>query len=118
MTVRPPVPARPRLGTRLAYWLQRLLRPPAGARWLSARIEASGLARRLFTGGERQGKEGLFGCRMCGQCALPVTGYVAIKVLGPQAPGTVVAMGGAGGIQRYVYAAMPALKRARKRQVW
>ena len=25
---------------------------------------------------EREAKEKLFGCRMCGQCALPVTGYV------------------------------------------
>jgi len=30
----------------------------------------------LFTGAERQTKQELFGCRMCGQCALPVTGYV------------------------------------------
>ncbi len=30
----------------------------------------------LFTGAERQTKQDLFGCRMCGQCALPVTGYV------------------------------------------
>jgi hypothetical protein len=76
VTVRPPVPARPRLGTRLAYRLQRVLRPRVGARRLSARIEASGLARRPFTWAERVTKESLFGCRMCGQCALPVTGYV------------------------------------------
>ncbi len=76
MTTRPPIPARPRLGARLAYRLQRALRPRPGLRWLSARIEASGLARRLFTGAERQAKETLFGCWMCGQCALPVTGYV------------------------------------------
>ena len=56
--------------------MQRVLKPHAGFRWLSARIEASGIARRLFTVGERQAKAGLFGCRMCGQCALPVTGYV------------------------------------------
>jgi len=76
LTARPPVPAHPRLGARLAYWLQRVLRPRFGVRWLSARIEASGLARPLFTGAERVTKESLFGCRMCGQCALPVTGYV------------------------------------------
>jgi hypothetical protein len=76
MTTRPPIPFRPRLSARAAYRLQRVLRPNAGYRWLSARIEASGLARKLFTGGERQGKAALFGCRMCGQCALPVTGYV------------------------------------------
>ena len=76
MTARPPIPAHPRLGVRLAYILQRVLRPRFGVHWLSARIEASGLARTLFTGAERQSKEILFGCRMCGQCALPVTGYV------------------------------------------
>src|SRR5215469_7313454 len=47
---------------------------------------------------------------------LPVTRGVAIKVPGPQATGAMVAMRGAGSIQRYVYAAMSALKRARKRQ--
>ncbi len=76
MTTRPPVPAHPRLGPRLAYRLQRALRPRTALRWLSARIEASGPARALFTGAERQAKQELFGCRMCGQCALPVTGYV------------------------------------------
>jgi hypothetical protein len=29
----------------------------------------------LFTAAERGVKQELFGCRMCGQCALPVTGY-------------------------------------------
>jgi hypothetical protein len=48
---------------------------------------------------------------------LPVTGDIAIKVPGPQAAGTVVAVRCAGGVQRDVYAAMPALERARKRQV-
>ena len=76
MTTRLPVPAHPRLGTRLAYRLQRALRPRPGLSWLSARIEASGLGRPLFTAVERQAKETLFGCRMCGQCALPATGYV------------------------------------------
>ena len=71
-----PHPVRPRLGARAAYRLQRLLAPGAGYRWLSARIERSGVAARLFTAGERAAKVTLFGCRMCGQCALPVTGYV------------------------------------------
>ena len=65
----------PRLGTRLAYRLQRALRPRPGWRWLSARIEASGVARPLFTETERLTKQTLFGCRMCGQCTLPSTGY-------------------------------------------
>ena len=30
---------------------------------------------RVFTAIERRSKKELFGCRMCGQCALPVTGY-------------------------------------------
>lgn len=76
MTAASPVPVHPRLGVRMAYRLQRVLRPNAGYRWLSVRIEASKTARALFTGAERQSKADLFGCRMCGQCALPVTGYV------------------------------------------
>jgi Methylene-tetrahydrofolate reductase C terminal len=76
VTARPPMPAHPHLGVRVAYRLQRVLRPNAGLRWLSARIEASGPARAAFTGAEQLVKEPLFGCRMCGQCALPVTGYV------------------------------------------
>jgi len=76
VTARPPIPARAHLGVRMAYRLQRALRPNAAWRWLSARIEASGPARAAFTGAERLVKQDLFGCRMCGQCALPVTGYV------------------------------------------
>ena len=38
-------------------------------------MERSPRALRLFTATERRGKEALFGCRMCGQCALPATGY-------------------------------------------
>jgi len=75
MTAASPVPVHPRLGVRVAYRLQQVLRPNVGYRWLSARIEASGPTRTLFTGAEREAKEKLFGCRMCGQCTLPVTGY-------------------------------------------
>jgi len=53
-----------------------MLAPNAGYRWLSSRIEGSAVAVRLFTAGERTTKGTLFGCRMCGQCALPATGYV------------------------------------------
>jgi hypothetical protein len=52
-----------------------------------------------------------------GAASLPVTGDIAIKVPGPQAAGTVVAVRCAGGVQRDVYGAMSTLKRARKRQV-
>ena len=76
VTARPPIPAHPHLGVRVAYRLQRALRPNAGWRWFGTRIEASGPARAAFTGAERLVKQDLFGCRMCGQCALPVTGYV------------------------------------------
>jgi hypothetical protein len=53
-----------------------------------------------------------------GALSLPVTGDVAIKMPGPEAAGTVVAVRRAGGVQRDVYAAVSALERARKRQVW
>ena len=53
-----------------------------------------------------------------GAASLPVTRDVAVKVPGPQAARTMVAVGRAGGVERDVYAAMSALKRARKRQVW
>jgi hypothetical protein len=73
---REPVPKRPRLGARTAYRLQPVLRPNAGYRRLGAAIEATAWVRALFTRAERASKGALFGCRMCGQCALPVTGYV------------------------------------------
>jgi hypothetical protein len=42
---------------------------------VAAWLERSPRALRVFTAAERRGKETLFGCRMCGQCALPATGY-------------------------------------------
>ncbi len=69
------VPCRPRLSARLAYLIQRAVMPNAVNRRAGALIERSPAARRLFTATERASKEQLFGCRMCGQCALPVTGY-------------------------------------------
>jgi hypothetical protein len=44
-------------------------------RWLAAFIEHHPRAEGWFTAGERAAKEQLFGCRMCGQCTLPATGY-------------------------------------------
>src|ERR1700722_7448610 len=76
MTAASPVPVHPRLGARTAYRLQQVLRPNPAYRWLAARIEAQRPARALCTSAERQTKQELFGCRMCGQCALPATGYV------------------------------------------
>jgi Methylene-tetrahydrofolate reductase C terminal len=52
-----PPPVRPRLPAGLLYRIQRVLAPNA------------------FTAAEKTVKDGIFGCRMCGQCALPVTGY-------------------------------------------
>jgi hypothetical protein len=69
------VPARPGLSARLAYAAQRVLRPHPANRALGALVERVPAARRLFTAAERRSKERLFGCRMCGQCALPVSGY-------------------------------------------
>jgi hypothetical protein len=70
-----PRPARPRISARLAYLLQRVMAPNPAYRWLAARLNRPGPARRAFTAGEAASKRELFGCRMCGQCSLPVTGY-------------------------------------------
>ena len=70
-----PVPPVPRLSPRRAYLMQKAVRPNWLNKRLGAAVERWPLARRLFTAAERKSKEDLFGCRMCGQCALPVTGY-------------------------------------------
>jgi hypothetical protein len=43
----------------------------AAATWLESHDRALG----MFTAAEKTVKEKLFGCRMCGQCALPSTAY-------------------------------------------
>ena len=70
-----PRPARPRLSLRLAFGVQRLLRPSRMRSTLAAWLEATPLAYRTFTWFEEKIKSKLFGCRMCAQCALPVTAY-------------------------------------------
>jgi Methylene-tetrahydrofolate reductase C terminal len=70
-----PRPAAPRLGAGLLYRVQRLLAPNPFYRRLARWLEAARPARRIFTAGERAAKSRLFGCQMCGQCTLPVTGY-------------------------------------------
>lgn len=70
-----PRPARPRLAARWLYRVQRLLAPNPFYRRLAAALEASGPGYRLFAATEKAAKGAIFGCRMCGQCALPVTGY-------------------------------------------
>lgn len=70
-----PRPARPRLPARAAYALHALLAANAVYRRLASHLERRQTLYRWFTAGERASKEALFGCRMCGQCALPATGY-------------------------------------------
>lgn len=70
-----PRPTDPRPTARATYRLGTFLRPNAGYRRLATWLERSPRALRLFTAAERRSKEALFGCRMCGQCALPATGY-------------------------------------------
>jgi Methylene-tetrahydrofolate reductase C terminal len=52
-----------------------VLAPRPAYRRLASWLAASPVLCRLFTATERAAKKELFGCRMCGQCALPVTGY-------------------------------------------
>ncbi len=70
-----PRPARPRVGARAAYGMARLVAPNPLYRWLGRTLAARPALRSAFTAAERRAKGELFGCRMCGQCALPATGY-------------------------------------------
>ncbi|HEU5158539.1 MAG TPA: methylenetetrahydrofolate reductase C-terminal domain-containing protein [Streptosporangiaceae bacterium] len=70
-----PRPHHPRPSARSMYRMQRLLRPNAFYRVLAAGLESFPRLRALFTRAEERVKTDLFGCSMCGQCALPVTGY-------------------------------------------
>jgi hypothetical protein len=70
-----PRPVRPRLPAWLAYRLQRVLAPNAAYRALASALARTPAALRVFTATEKVTKGAAFGCRMCGQCTLPVTGY-------------------------------------------
>lgn len=70
-----PRPTRPRLSPRTSYAIAPLLRPNPVYRRLAGWLERHPRALRRFTRAEARSKEALFGCRMCGQCALPATGY-------------------------------------------
>jgi hypothetical protein len=70
-----PLPWQPRLPARAAYALHAVLRVNGLYKRLAEAIEAHPRAERWFTAGEQVVKERLFGCQMCGQCALPSTGY-------------------------------------------
>jgi Methylene-tetrahydrofolate reductase C terminal len=70
-----PRPASPRLPAWLLYRIQRLLAPNACYRRLAGWLEGSRARYRIFAAAEKTVKNEIFGCRMCGQCTLPVTGY-------------------------------------------
>jgi hypothetical protein len=59
----------------MTYVLHFFLATNAFYRRLAGYLERHPRLYRWFTAGERAGKQALFGCRMCGQCALPATGY-------------------------------------------
>jgi hypothetical protein len=70
-----PKPFRPRLSAPLSYRLHSLLAGNSVYRWLATFLEKQPQMYRAFTAVEKVSKERLFGCQMCGQCALPATGY-------------------------------------------
>jgi hypothetical protein len=74
MTERPH-PTPPAASARGTYRLAPFLRPNSAYRRVATWLERSPRALRAFTAAERRTKEAVFGCRMCGQCALPTTGY-------------------------------------------
>jgi hypothetical protein len=70
-----PRPVSPRGSARSMYLLHHLLEPNAAYQRLAAWLETRPRLRRVFTAAEKGMKQEIFGCRMCGQCALPSTGY-------------------------------------------
>lgn len=70
-----PFPVRPRLPVRWMYALHTALEPNRAYRGLAGWLRRRPAANRAFTAAERGVKKEIFGCQMCGQCALPVTGY-------------------------------------------
>jgi methylene-tetrahydrofolate reductase-like protein len=72
---RVPHPVGPWITARTAYRIAPFVRPNGLYRRLAARLQRLPHVLRVFTAAERRSKEALFGCRMCGQCALPATAY-------------------------------------------
>jgi hypothetical protein len=70
-----PRPAQPRVGARLLYGLNKALAPNFVWRRVARTVESSPALYKAFTWVEEKTKRGLFGCRMCAQCALPTTAY-------------------------------------------
>jgi len=71
----PPRPVRPRVPAHSMYLLHRLLEPNTGYRRLASWLESRRRLGRVFTAGEERVKHAMFGCRMCGQCSIPLTAY-------------------------------------------
>ena len=70
-----PQPFAPQISARRSYALHKILdRNPVWER-VAAVLERYRPAYAAFTATEDHSKETLYGCRMCGQCALPITGY-------------------------------------------
>ncbi len=57
------------------YRLHHLLKPNGLNRWFARSLERHPRAYAVFTRAEKDVKGAAFGCRMCGQCTLPVTAY-------------------------------------------
>lgn len=71
-----PRPFRPRATTPAMHALHRVL-DRKNPLWygVAVALHKAPLLYKAFTEAERLVKQRLFGCRMCGQCALPVTAY-------------------------------------------
>jgi hypothetical protein len=74
-TASSPRPTRPRASFALMRGLHRLLQRTATWEAVAIRLESSTILYGAFTAVEKAAKRELFGCRMCGQCALPSTAY-------------------------------------------
>ncbi|MGI8625884.1 MAG: methylenetetrahydrofolate reductase C-terminal domain-containing protein, partial [Geodermatophilaceae bacterium] len=70
-----PRPTRPAWSARSMYLLHHVLTPGRLKRLFARFLERHQRLYTLFTRAEKQIKGGAFGCRMCGQCTLPATGY-------------------------------------------
>lgn len=70
-----PMPVAPRLPARWLYRLHSAVEPNRAYRALAGWLQRGPALGRLFTTAEHAVKKEIFGCEMCGQCALPVTGY-------------------------------------------
>lgn len=65
----------PKASARVCYGLHRLVHKRRSLTFLASKLESNATAYRVFTWAEMKTKVAGFGCRMCGQCALPTTGY-------------------------------------------